>query len=95
MLLLSSATRILATELPPLHPHTMARPPGLEAASLDYWSIGDRTRQRKVPVRVSEGNTVLLAIDTTVFIRKVFAYLSFRHFNAIELRVQLGRFRPN
>jgi len=55
----------------------MALPPGLEAASLGYWSIGDRTRQRNPPIAVSEGNTVLLAIHAPIFPTRIFRMSQF------------------
>src|SRR5215471_16985904 len=54
MLLLSSATRILATELPPRAP-TQMHGCAHTAALQRNWSIGGRGRQRKVPQGVSEG----------------------------------------
>src|SRR4029077_16359808 len=68
MLLLSSATRILATNHPPTipHPHTprqtcrsLAKPP----ASM-YWSTLLGRRQRRRVLHVSEVNTVLSVYRT-------------------------------
>src|SRR5262249_45805303 len=55
MLLLSSATRILATELPPRAPHTNT-PPRLLSSPTANWSIGGWGRQRTLADLVSEGN---------------------------------------
>src|SRR5215475_14430749 len=56
MLLLSSATRILATELPPRAPTQTHRCAHLATLQRN-WSIGGWGRQRKVTDLVSEGNT--------------------------------------
>src|SRR6267143_5268638 len=62
MLLLSSATRILATKHPPTIPHpcTPRRPlrGHTESPSPMYWSILPGRRQRQRVTRVSEMNTV-------------------------------------
>src|ERR1700674_3083582 len=62
MLLLSSATRILATKHPPTIPHPcMPRQPQrghTESSSPMYWSILPGRRQRQRVKRVSEMNTV-------------------------------------
>src|SRR5882724_2352035 len=62
MLLLSSATRILATKHPPTIPH-LDRPPQprrgrAKSPSPMYWSIPPGRRQRQQVKRVSEVNTV-------------------------------------
>src|SRR5260370_26888030 len=61
MLLLSSATRILATGTSSNAPTHNRAATQDTAASLNYWSIGRGKRQRKLVIRVSEGNMPLLA----------------------------------
>src|SRR6266851_5003096 len=61
MLLLSSATRILATGTSSNAPTHNRAATQNTAASLNYWSIGRGKRQRKLVIRVSEGNMPLLA----------------------------------